>query len=165
MKRKSNLKGYTWKTFLLEIIMLLLCCIIVLPFYYLVISIFKTPREMGLNPLGLPESLYLENFKNAWAQIHFVRAFFNTLLITFSTLIVVILFGSMSAYAVARRKSRFYKLVMLYFLLGFMVPFQTTMVPLYQQMQRFHLINKLYGLIVLSTGSCVFAFFMYQGIY
>lgn len=163
MKRKSNLKGYTWKTFLLEIIMLLLCCIIVLPFYYLVISIFKTPREMGLNPLGLPESLYLENFKNAWAQIHFVRAFFNTLLITFSTLIVVILFGSMSAYAVARRKSRFYKLVMLYFLLGFMVPFQTTMVPLYQQMQRFHLINKLYGLIVLSTGSCVFAFFMYQG--
>ena len=118
---------------------------------------------MGLNPLGLPESLYLENFKNAWAQIHFVRAFFNTLLITFSTLIVVILFGSMSAYAVARRKSRFYKLVMLYFLLGFMVPFQTTMVPLYQQMQRFHLINKLYGLIVLSTGSCVFAFFMYQG--
>ena len=41
MKRKSNLKGYTWKTFLLEIIMLLLCCIIVLPFYYLVISIFK----------------------------------------------------------------------------------------------------------------------------
>ena len=134
MKRKSNLKGYTWKTFLLEIIMLLLCCIIVLPFYYLVISIFKTPREMGLNPLGLPESLYLENFKNAWAQIHFVRAFFNTLLITFSTLIVVILFGSMSAYAVARRKSRFYKLVMLYFLLGFMVPFQTTMVPLYQQM-------------------------------
>ena len=89
MKKRAKLKGYTWKTFLLEIIMLLLCCIIVLPFYYLVISIFKTPREMGMNPLGLPEALYLENFKNAWAQIHFIRAFCNTLILTFSTLVVV----------------------------------------------------------------------------
>lgn len=130
---------------------------------YLFVSVFKTTREMGLNPLGLPGSLYLENFKDAWEQIRFWQAFGNTLLITFSTLIIVVLFGSMAAYAVARRKSKFYRLVMLYFLLGFMVPFQTTMIPLYQQMQFFGLINKIYGLIILSTGSCVFAFFLYQG--
>ena len=149
---------YTWRTLLLEIVMLVICCIVVLPFYYLFVSVFKTTREMGLNPLGLPGSLYLENFKDAWEQIRFWQAFGNTLLITFSTLIIVVLFGSMAAYAVARRKSKFYRLVMLYFLLGFMVPFQTTMIPLYQQMQFFGLINKIYGLIILSTGSCVFAF-------
>ncbi len=161
MKRKR--KNYTIKTFLLEVFMLLLCAFMVLPFYYLVVSVFKTPREMALNPLGFPGSLYLENFKDAWKQIHFLRAFLNTSIITFSTLIIVILFGSMSAYAVARRKRKIYKLIMFYFLLGFMVPFQTTMVPLYEQMQNFGLINKIYGLIVLSTGSCGFAFFMYQG--
>ncbi len=159
----SNAEKYTWRTLLLEIVMLVICCIVVLPFYYLFVSVFKTTREMGLNPLGLPGSLYLENFKDAWEQIRFWQAFGNTLLITFSTLIIVVLFGSMAAYAVARRKSKFYRLVMLYFLLGFMVPFQTTMIPLYQQMQFFGLINKLYGLIILSTGSCVFAFFLYQG--
>ena len=159
----SNAEKYTWRTLLLEIVMLVICCIVVLPFYYLFVSVFKTTREMGLNPLGLPGSLYLENFKDAWEQIRFWQAFGNTLLITFSTLIIVVLFGSMAAYAVARRKSNFYRLVMLYFLLGFMVPFQTTMIPLYQQMQFFGLINKIYGLIILSTGSCVFAFFLYQG--
>ena len=159
----SNADKYTWRTLLLEIVMLVICCIVVLPFYYLFVSVFKTTREMGLNPLGLPGSLYLENFKDAWEQIRFWQAFGNTLLITFSTLIIVVLFGSMAAYAVARRKSKFYRLVMLYFLLGFMVPFQTTMIPLYQQMQFFGLINKIYGLIILSTGSCVFAFFLYQG--
>lgn len=159
----SNAEKYTWRTLLLEIVMLVICCIVVLPFYYLFVSVFKTTREMGLNPLGLPGSLYLENFKDAWEQIRFWQAFGNTLLITFSTLIIVVLFGSMAAYAVARRKSKFYRLVMLYFLLGFMVPFQTTMIPLYQQMQFFGLINKIYGLIILSTGSCVFAFFLYQG--
>lgn len=159
----NNAEKYTWRTLLLEIIMLALCCVVVLPFYYLFVSVFKTTREMGLNPLGLPSSLYLENFKEAWDQILFWRAIGNTALITFSTLIIVVLFGSMAAYAVARRKSKFYRLVMLYFLLGFMVPFQTTMIPLYQQMQFFGLINKIYGLIILSTGSCVFAFFLYQG--
>lgn len=159
----SNAEKYTWRTLLLEIVMLVICCIVVLPFYYLFVSVFKTTRDMGLNPLGLPGSLYLENFKDAWEQIRFWQAFGNTLLITFSTLIIVVLFGSMAAYAVARRKSKFYRLVMLYFLLGFMVPFQTTMIPLYQQMQFFGLINKIYGLIILSTGSCVFAFFLYQG--
>ena len=159
----SNAERYTWRTLLLEIVMLVICCIVVLPFYYLFVSVFKTTREMGLNPLGLPGSLYLENFKDAWEQIRFWQAFGNTLLITFSTLIIVVLFGSMAAYAVARRQSKFYRLVMLYFLLGFMVPFQTTMIPLYQQMQFFGLINKIYGLIILSTGSCVFAFFLYQG--
>lgn len=159
----SNAEKYTWRTLLLEIVMLVICCIVVLPFYYLFVSVFKTTREMGLNPLGLPGSLYLENFKDAWEQIRFWQAFGNTLLITFSTLIIVVLFGSMAAYAVARRKSKFYRLVMLYFLLGFMVPFQMTMIPLYQQMQFFGLINKIYGLIILSTGSCVFAFFLYQG--
>ena len=44
MKRKSNLKGYTWKTFLLEIIMLLLCCIIVLLFTTL-LSVFLKLQE------------------------------------------------------------------------------------------------------------------------
>lgn len=159
----NNAEKYTWRTLLLEIVMLVICCIVVLPFYYLFVSVFKTTREMGMNPLGLPGSLYLENFKDAWEQIRFWQAFGNTLLITFSTLIIVVLFGSMAAYAVARRKSKFYRLVMLYFLLGFMVPFQTTMIPLYQQMQFFGLINKIYGLIILSTGSCVFAFFLYQG--
>ena len=159
----SNAEKYTWRTLLLEIVMLVICCIVVLPFYYLFVSVFKTTREMGLNPLGLPGSLYLENFKDAWEQIRFWQAFGNTLLITFSTLIIVVLFGSMAASAVARRQSKFYRLVMLYFLLGFMVPFQTTMIPLYQQMQFFGLINKIYGLIILSTGSCVFAFFLYQG--
>ena len=159
----NNAEKYTWRTLLLEIIMLALCCVVVLPFYYLFVSVFKTTREMGLNPLGLPSSLYLENFKEAWDQILFWRAIGNTALITFSTLIIVVLFGSMAAYAVARRNSKFYRLVMLYFLLGFMVPFQTTMIPLYQQMQFFGLINKIYGLIILSTGSCVFAFFLYQG--
>lgn len=161
--RSIQSSGYTWRTLLLEVVMLALCACMILPFYYLVVSVFKTPREMGLDPLGLPSSLYLENFQNAWKQVRFWGAFGNTALITFSTLIVVVLFGSMAAYAVARRKRKFYKLIMLYFLLGFMVPFQTTMVPLYQQMQRFGLINKLYGLIILSTGSCVFAFFLYQG--
>lgn len=64
----NNAEKYTWRTLLLEIVMLVICCIVVLPFYYLFVSVFKTTREMGLNPLGLPGSLYLGvgEFTNNW---------------------------------------------------------------------------------------------------
>ena len=161
--RKPNGENYTWRNLLVEIIMLALCAVMVLPFYYLIVSTFKSRRDMAMYPLSLPETLYLGNFQSALNQIRFWNAFTNTAIITFSTLIIVVLFGSLAAYSVARRKGVGYKLVMLYFLLGFMVPIQTTMVPLYRLMLNLGLINSIYGLIALSTGSTVFAFFLYQG--
>lgn len=161
--RQSRGENYTWKTLLMEISMGIACLIMVLPFYYLVVNTFKTRREMALYPLALPETIYMGNFEAAWSQIRFFNAFTNTAIITFATLIIVVLFGALAGYSVARRKSRFYKLIMLYFLLGFMVPIQTTMVPLYRLMQGFGLVNSIHGVIILSTGSSVFAFFLYQG--
>jgi len=161
--RQSRGEGYTIKTLLLEIIMLLVCAVVIVPFYYLIVNTFKTRREMAFYPLQLPETLYLGNFEAALNQIRFWNAFTNTAIITVSTLVIVILFGSLAAYSVARRKHKIYKVVMLYFLLGFMVPIQTTMVPLYRIMINFGLENSILGLIVLSTGSTAFAFFLYQG--
>ncbi len=146
-----------------EILMLALCSVIILPFYYLVVSTLKTQQEVALNALALPQKIYLDNFVNAFHNMEFAHAFLNTLLITGCTLVIVVVFGSMSAYAINRRRHKFYKGIMIYFLLGFMVPVQTTMVPLFILMQRLGLINRLYGIIILSSGSSTFAFFLYQG--
>jgi raffinose/stachyose/melibiose transport system permease protein len=143
--------------------MLAFCVVMILPFYYLVASSLKTRREMGLYPLNLPTEFYLGNFESAWQQIRFWNAFANTLTITIATLFIVVLFGALAAYSVARRKGLGYKIVMFYFLLGFMVPLQTTMVPLYRLMLDLGLMNSISGVIILATGQCVFSFFLYLG--
>ncbi len=154
---------YKLKTLFGEIVMLLLASIMLLPFYYLVVNIFKTQQEVAMTPLALPTSLYFDNFVETFQQMKFFNALKNTVILTFSSLIIVVVFGSMSGYAISRRKHIFYKSVMIYFLLGFMVPLQTTMIPLFLLMNKFGLINRLYGVIILSSGGCTFAFFLYQG--
>jgi raffinose/stachyose/melibiose transport system permease protein len=146
-----------------EALMLLVCVFMLLPFYYILNSSFKTNAEVANNALALPKWLYLDNYVNAFHTMQLFHSFFNTLLITVSTAVIVIVFGSMAAYSINRRKHKIYKAIMLYFLLGFMVPVQTTMVPLFILMQHLNLINKLYGVIILTSGSSTFSFFLYQG--
>jgi len=146
-----------------EALMLAVSLAMLAPFYYLVVNVLKTQQEVAMTPLALPSSFYLDNLVNAFSQMRFFNALKNTVLLTLSSLVVVVVFGSMAGYAISRRRHRVYRFIMLYFLLGFMVPVQTTMIPLFLLMQKLGLINKLYGMIILSSGGCTFAFFLYQG--
>lgn len=50
-----------------------------------------------------------------------------------------------------------------FFLLGFMVPAQATMLPLFTVMKNLHLVNTYQGMILLHSNQCVFAYLMYRG--
>ena len=153
---------YTGKTFVGEVIMLIVCAIFVIPIYYLVVSTFKSQKEIMDSPLSLPSAFTLDNYRKALATMDFWRNFGNSLLITVCSVVLIIIFGSMAAYAVSRRKNKVTKFVSWYFIIGFMVPLQTTMLPLFLIMRNLHLINTYQGMIFLHTNQCAFAYFMYQ---
>ena len=112
-----------------EAVMLLLCAVFFIPFYYLLVNTFKSSQEATFSPMSLPiRSFTLEHYAEAFASSNFLRSFVNSLLITVISVIIIIVFGSMAAYVIARRQNRLTKLLFLYFLLGFMVPAQTTCV-------------------------------------
>jgi raffinose/stachyose/melibiose transport system permease protein len=146
-----------------EAAMLCISACILFPFYYLVVNTIKTPKETAFNPLALPQDIYLVNFIKAFQQMEFLNSFKNSMVLTLASMILVIVLGSMAAYPIARRKRGIYRAIMLYFILGFMVPVQTTMVPLFLIMQKLQLVNKLYGMVILYSGGCTFAFFLFQG--
>lgn len=148
-----------------EAVMLIICVIILIPFYYLVVNTFKTPREMSGSPLALPKSITLENYAKAFSNMDFLRSFTNSLLITAISVILIVLLGAMAAYPIARRKHKMYKGIMLYFLLGYMVPAQTIMIPLFLLLQKMHLLNNIAGLILVYSSWCNFAIFLYQGFF
>lgn len=168
MTGKIEMKNQQYKkrslmSLLGECSMLIFSLAALIPFYYLAVNVFKTKQEMAVQPLALPSSLFLENFTEVFNRMRFFNSLKNTAILTFSSLIIVVVFGSMSGYAIARRKHPVYRGIMLYFLLGFMVPVQTTMIPLFLLMQSMGLVNSIPGLILLSSGGCTFSFFLYQG--
>lgn len=159
------MKKYTKRTLLSEIIMIVICIIFVIPIYYLVVSTFKTQKEIIVDPLKLPTTLNLDNYIKALASMDFTRNISNSIIITIPAVFLIIMFGSMAAYSIARRKNsnKFIKTLDSYFLLGFMIPLQTTMIPLFLIMKNLHLINSLAGLVFLHSNGCIFACFLYKG--
>lgn len=147
-----------------EAVMLLLCAVFFIPFYYLLVNTFKSSQEATFSPMSLPiRSFTLEHYAEAFASSNFLRSFVNSLLITVISVIIIIVFGSMAAYVIARRQNRLTKLLFLYFLLGFMVPAQTTLIPLFELLSGMGLQNSRIGLVFLYSSWCGFALFMYQG--
>lgn len=156
-------KKYTKKTLAAEIIMILVAIVFVIPLYYLVTSTFKSQQQILESPLGLPDSLSLSNYEKALGTMDYLKNFGNSLLITGVSVLVVVIFGSMSAYSYSRHRTKLSKFVGVLFLLGFMVPAQTTMLPLFSVMKGLHLINSYGGMILLHSNQCVFAFMLYRG--
>lgn len=159
---------FTWKkvrNVTGEAAMLLVCGIFLLPFYYLVVNTFKNQQEASSAPMALPETVSLDNYIKAFDSMDFFRSFGNSLLITAISVTVIVLFGAMAAYPVARRKHKVYKGILLYFLLGYMVPAQTIMIPLYFTLQKMHLLNSIWGLVVIYSSWCNFSLFLYQGFF
>ena len=153
-------KRYTARTLVTEIVMLAFCIVFFIPIYYLFVSTFKTKQEIVKAPLALPGSLNLSNYIRALELMDFFTHFFNSLLITSVSVVLIVVLGSMAAYTIARHPNRLTRFLRWYFLLGFMVPLQTTMLPLFLIMKHLSLINTYQGLILLHSNGAVFALFL-----
>lgn len=162
-KRRASAPHRSLASYLGEVFMLLMCAAVIFPFYYLIINTFKTAKDATFNPLSLPQVWTLEAYVKAFDKMNFFQSLFNTVFFTASGTLLIIVLGSMAAYACARRNTRYTRLITLYFLFGFAVPSQTTLLPLFTLMRAFGLTNSYLGMVLLYSSGCTFAFFMYLG--
>src|SRR5690625_5495379 len=63
---------------------------ILFPLYLTIVIAFKTPEEMGGNLLALPESWSFDNFLTAIEVTNFYQSFFNSLIVTYASVVIVI---------------------------------------------------------------------------
>lgn len=125
---------------------------ILLPFYITLITAFKSPEESAQSFFAFPQSFYLENFKSVFEKAHYSMYFMNSVTVTVISLILIYVLVTMISYAIARsmKRSRYYKIIFGFIVLGMFVPFQVIMVPLVQFMGSLRLSNKT-GLILLHV--------------
>ncbi len=145
IKRKRNLM-------ITEIVMILLAVIWFLPIYYLIVTTFKSPQEATASPLALPKVFLVENYVTAWKNMQFPRAFGNTLFITATAVIGIVIFASMAGYALARTKTKWGIRFFLFFLAGLIVPFQMNIVSLYKIVKSLHLMNSAFAVILVNVA-------------
>ena len=135
-----------------EVLMILLALLWFVPIYYLIVTTLKSPAEATASPLVLPSSLNLQNYIDAWQKMEFPRAFANTLFITAMSVFLIVMFGSMAGYALARTKSKLGNRLFLFFLAGLVVPFQMNIVSLYKIVKAIHLMNNPFAVILVDVA-------------
>ena len=122
------------------------------PIFMMVLSGFKTTSEIFMSPFSFPERLNTENFQVIWNKTDVPRYFLNSVIVTLSSIILLLVTGTMAAYAIARYKFRGTLMVSLFFLSGLMLPIRLAIIPLFIQLKYLGLIDSLLGLIFIYTA-------------
>ena len=86
--------------------------------------------------VSVPETLTLDNYRNAWSQGSIGRGYWNTFLITAPALALTLFFSSMVAFAASRYTWRFNIFFLVLFTAGNLLPQQIIIQPLFQMYNR-----------------------------
>lgn len=128
--------------------------IMMIPIYYLLITTFKTPAEAAARPLGLPQHLTFENYSRAIEAMGYGQALKNNLIIAVISVILLIIFASMSAYVIARSNRKLFQFMNAVFMVGLIIPFQISIIPLYKMLAAVDLMNT-HAAVILVDVFCI----------
>lgn len=155
MRKKWNFK--------LEFVGLALALLWLVPFYLMFVNSFKTKREIFTSTIALPGLWNLDNYIEAYQELDFLRTLFNSLFITITSVVLIVLFSAMGAYALSRAKSKFSSVFFYLFVAAMLIPFQSVMIPLVTVFGRFEMLNQA-GLIFMYIGfGASLSIFLYHG--
>ncbi|MEI7884458.1 MAG: carbohydrate ABC transporter permease [Clostridia bacterium] len=148
MESKLNKKKFFRTENIVGIIMLGVAVIYFIPIYFMLINAIKPLKEILLNTVDLPKSLYLENFKTIWGETDYPILLKNSVIITGLSILGTVLFSSMAGYQIARRNTKLIKAINIYLMMAIVIPFQAIMIPLVKLMSKLGITNNIYGLVL-----------------
>lgn len=131
------------------IVMLLITLVIVFPFLWMILLSFKSSSDIMSNPLSLPRSFNLENFRNALEVLDYPQLYGNTLIVCGISIVVEIVITFFSSFVLARMKmnKKVKGILYGYLILGLAISPFILLFPVYKINVFFGFSGK-YGLIL-----------------
>jgi raffinose/stachyose/melibiose transport system permease protein len=118
------------------------------PLLWLIINSLKTDTEMFIDPWSVIPSFQFDNYATAWVSGKIETSFFNSVMVSFTSVGVTIVVASMAAFALKRFKWKLSGFVMGLFLIGVMIPIHSTLIPLFMVFNKIGLLNKHISLVL-----------------
>lgn len=131
------------------VISLIIALLMVYPIIYSALSGLKTLREFQLYPsYALPKSFNLDNYRYVLAESDMPRYFINSIAIMAIVVIAVLWLSATAGFAIERMRFRGRRQMMVYFLIGLMIPMQVCLAPLYLTFSRLNWTDSFIGVII-----------------
>lgn len=119
------------------------------PMLMVAINSLRPNSDIITRPSGLPTSLYVQNYINAWAEASLGQYLVNSLIVTICALVLALAMCMPAAYALGRWAFPGRSVIQLAFLLGLMVTLKIGILPITQMFTQWHLLDTLAGLVLL----------------
>lgn len=136
----------------------------IFPFAWAVINSFKPSREVIHSSFSLPKVFTLENYINAFNNQNILISYKNSLVISGSVTISVMILASMMAFAMTRYNFKGKGIVYALIISSLMFPAFSTIIPVFKMMTSFKLINNPLSVILPQiAGNLSFATIVMMG--
>jgi arabinogalactan oligomer/maltooligosaccharide transport system permease protein len=168
--------------YLTHLILITVCAIMLFPAFWVVSTSFKTQEEIESTRITLvPENFTLDNYKHVLTGMKskvvipgegrveinlFLRWGRNSLVVATITTVIGVALASTAAYAFSRFQFFGRRAMLIWFLVTQMFPGAILIVPLYNMLNEWNLLNKWGGLIfAYSTVALPFSTWMLKGFF
>ncbi len=145
------------------IVLVLIGATMLFPFLWMVIGSVKPKAELFAVPMKLfPSTWMWKNYGDVLKKIPFVTFYVNTAKIAVFSTMGQVITCALSAYAFAKLRFKGRDFLFMLYLATMMIPYQVTMIPQYELMNKLNLLNSHAALIILHCFSPFGVFLLRQ---
>lgn len=150
-------------TVLLTAAVVVATLVALLPLAIVLFTAFKPTSEVNaFPPTLLPDAWTTANFARIFADLPFARLIGNSFLFAGGVTVFALVFDSLAAYALARIDFAGRKALLVAIVATLMIPFQATLIPVYQIVSDLGWVNTFAGLIAPRAADAFGIFFLRQ---
>jgi multiple sugar transport system permease protein len=133
------------------------------PFVWMILSTFKTQKELFLFPPSLlPKNWTLNNYREVLSSVPFAKYYLNSLIVTSISVVLTLITSSFAGFAFAKYRFKGKQLLFKILLSAMMIPFPVTIIPLYIMIYELGFVDSYFALIVTGSVSIFGTFLMRQ---
>lgn len=122
------------------------------PLIWLLLSSFRENIDIFSTPFALPERINLQNWVDAWQIGNMSTYATNSVIVTSLTLVGILLFASMAAFAFSKLRFRGSGFMLLLFVFGLFMPLQSFFIAQSYMFEQLNLKDTHLGLILPYIG-------------
>ncbi|WP_030160228.1 carbohydrate ABC transporter permease [Glycomyces sp. NRRL B-16210] len=162
-KSRRRLRELRPSTVLATLALLAVSAIVLLPIAVIVLTAFKPVAEVNAYPPSLlPDAWTLDNLRQITADLPFARLIANSFAFAGGVTAFALVFDSLAAYALARIDFTGRRVLLVVIIATLMIPFQATLIPLYQLVSDLGWVNTYAALIAPRAADAFGIFFLRQ---
>lgn len=164
MRVRRNMKKFSIGYTIIYIALTLWAMTTIFPFAWVVINSFKPSREVINSSFSLPKEFTFANYENAFENQNILTSYYNSIVISGSVTLAVIILSSMMAFAMTRYNFRGKSVINSLIISSLMFPAFSTIIPVFKMMTGFNLLNKSISVILPQVaGNLSFATVVMMG--